>query len=163
MLKKFADKIEKYLIRFIVLGMVVLVLVQGMMTRDSLRFYLSWSERMEGQALEYPVSKENVEPDKNQGMDINSPYALLSLSLKKYSSLPRAVILINGEKVDDFENQEVDLKLMAGDIVEIDATFYDFPVEIKVNKVSDNLAFPEKDQIFTANDSIVMIGKTVVK
>lgn len=163
MLKKFADKIEKYLIRFIVLGMVVLVLVQGMMTRDSLRFYLSWSERMEGQALEYPVSKENVEPDKSQGMDINSPYALLSLSLKKYSSLPRAVILINGEKVDDFENQEVDLKLMAGDIVEIDATFYDFPVEIKVNKVSDNLAFPEKDQIFTANDSIVMIGKTVVK
>lgn len=163
MLKKFVDKIEKYLIRFIVLGVVVLVLVQGMMTRDSLRFYLSWSERMEGQALEYPVSKENVEADESPGMDINSPYALLSLSLEQYSSLPKAVILINGEKVDNFENQEVDLKLMAGDIVEIDATFYDFPVEIKVNKVSDNLAFPEKDQIYIANDSIVMLGKTIVK
>ncbi len=163
MLKKFLEKIEKYLIRFIVLGVLLMVLVQGMMTRDSLRFYLSWSERMEGQVLEYPVSKDNTAAEESLDTGINSPYASLSLSLEKYSSLPEAMILVNGEKVDAFENREVNLRLMAGDVVEIDATFYDFPVEVKVGKVSDNLAFPEKEQVFIANDGIVMLGKTVVK
>ena len=50
-MRKFFDRVERTLIRVIVIALVALVVVQGIMTNDQLRFYLSWSERMEGQAL----------------------------------------------------------------------------------------------------------------
>ncbi|NLU48825.1 MAG: hypothetical protein GXX09_00200 [Syntrophomonadaceae bacterium] len=46
---KLLDNIEKYLVRAVVLGIVLLVVVQAALTQDPLRFYLSLGERVEGQ------------------------------------------------------------------------------------------------------------------
>jgi len=62
-----------------------------------------------------------------------------------------------------FSKKELTLQLMAGDVLEIDSSYYNFPIEFKVEKVSENLAFPRKDEIYTGNHDIVMIGKVVVK
>jgi len=162
-LKKFADMVEKYLIRFIVLGLVILVLVQGVMTRDPMRFYLSWEERMEGQSIEFPVSSENKNIEKDLNKQINSPYALITLSIDQFYSLPKSIILVNGEEKASFTNKEINLELMAGDIVEIDSRYYNFPIEYKIEDISDNVAYPEEGKVFTADKSIVMIGKVIVK
>ncbi len=162
-MKQFIDKMEKYLIRFIVLGVILLVVGQGLMTRDSMRLFLSWGERMEGQTVEFPVSTgESALEDDTTAM-VESPHALVVLSIEKYSSLPKAYVLVNDEQRDAFLEKELTLKLMAGDVVEIDSSYYNFPIEFKVEKVSENLAFPRKDEIYTGNHDIVMIGKIVVK
>lgn len=55
------------------------------------------------------------------------------------------------------------LELAAGDIVEIDTTFYSFPVSFLIKETSSNVAYPEKNQVYNANQGIVMVGKIIVK
>jgi len=162
-LKKFIEKVEKYLIRTIALAFAALIIVQGLMTHDNMRLYLSWGERLEGQAIEFPVNAVEQENNKDLLENVNSPYAVIVLSVEKYSSLPKAAVLVNGEKKEAFDGSEVQLKLMAGDVVEIDASAYSFPVEFKVKSVSDNLAFPAAGEKYVCSHDVVMIGKVVVK
>ncbi len=164
-MKRIIDKVEKYLIRTIVLSLLVIVVVQGMMTHDPLRLYLSWSERLEGQVVEYPVAGDikTVKKDKPEKLKAISPETYLVLEIEEFSSLPRTVVLINGREKARFNNKEVKLLLQAADVVEIDSRAYNFPITYCIKNSSDNLAFPEKETMYTANQSIVMIGKIIVK
>jgi hypothetical protein len=163
-LKKIADIVERYLIRFIVLGIVVLVIVQGIMTKDSMRLYLSWDERLEGQSIELPVSSPTKDIDKGSlSKEINSPYALITISINQFSSLPESIVLVNGEEKERFTSNKITLELMAGDIVEIDSRYYNSSIEYKIEDTSENIAYPEEGNTFTANKGIVMIGKIIVK
>lgn len=161
-MKKFANLVEKYLIRSIVICLVLLVVVQGLMTHDSWRFYLSWGERLEGQVIEYPVNTTDKDREDNN-LAVESPYALLTIAVEKYSGLPKAKLLINEKEVANFKNNEIQIKVMAGDVVEIDATNYNFPIEFKIDNVSENLSFPKTGDTYIANQSLVMIGKIIVK
>lgn len=163
---KFFEKVEKYLIRSIVLGLVLMVIVQGLMTQDSWRMYLSWNERMEGQNIELPAStahEKSKVPQDNLQASLQSPQAMLTISLQKFSSLPRASVLVNGKAAGCFNEKEVRLQINGGDVLEIDSTFYNFPVNYHIESVSENMAFPKKDADYTGNQSIVMIGKVIVK
>ena len=162
-MKKFIEKVEKYLIRSMALVFIALIIVQGLMTHDNMRLYLSWGDRLDGQAINYPVSSTEEDVGEECIENINSPYAMLVLSLERFSSLPKVLVLVNGKEHTSFENQEVQLKLMAGDVVEIDACAYSFPVVFKVQQVSENLAFPVKGESYVCNHNIVMVGKIVVK
>lgn len=162
-MKKIIEKIEKYLLRLTILVFVALVVAQGLMTDDKMRFYFSLSERLEGQVIEIPAT---LEPQENAAIisdEINSPYALLLLAVEQYSALPKTAVLVNGKEEACFAEREVKLKVMAGDVIEIDSSAYNFPVEYKIKSVSENLVFPVKDQIYTGNHDIVMLGKIVVK
>ena len=65
-------RIEKYLIRMVVLSLLLVVVAQGLMTADPIRFYMSWSERMEGQTLPVPVNASRTESTSDNS-DIKSP------------------------------------------------------------------------------------------
>lgn len=160
-MRRFINSVEKYLIRLIVLSLVTVVAVQGLMTQDPLRLYLSWGERLEGQILEYPAVADTPAPVPPR--EVESPDAVMSIVAEKYSALPRAVILVNGKELTRFTDREVRLQVMAGDIIEIDSTSYDFPIDYHIKSVSENLSFPEKDTVYTANQSMVMVGKIIVK
>lgn len=161
-MKRLVEKIEKILMRIVIIGFVLIVIVQGFMTNDPIRLYLSWAERMEGQVLEFPVAGQN-DPLENEPIAVDSPQAVLTLSVDQFSSLPRAKVLVNDEERLAFDEREIQVPVMAGDIVEIDCTQYDFPIDFAIKKTSENLAYPEQGKVFTANKSIVMIGKVIVK
>lgn len=149
------------------LCLLVIVVVQGIMTHDPLRLYLSWSERMEGQVVEYPAASNATDNGRNkQQADIlqaRSPQAGLILTVEEFSSLPRTVILVNGREKARFDNKEVKLLVQAGDVVEIDSSAYSFPVKYRIKNVSRNLSFPDQGAEYTANQGIAMIGKIIVK
>ncbi|MGI6453854.1 MAG: hypothetical protein ACOX0E_10410 [Syntrophomonadaceae bacterium] len=161
-MKKIARLIEKALIKIVVLAFVSLVVVQGLMTQDDFRFFMSLGERMEGQTIEFPVSAGERD-EKARGLQISSPHALLTLSVKDVSSLPHAWVLVNGQKKAAFNNSELELEIMAGDVVEIDSTYYNFPVEYVIKDCSPNLSYPRKGEIYYTDQGIVMIGKIIVK
>lgn len=169
-MKKYINLVEKYLIRIIVIFLVALVVVQGLMTRDDMRLYLSIGEKLEGQYIGQPALNKNQDPgpsaqnDKSDKKAVReSPQAQLTISIERFSSLPRAVVLINHHPYREFTEKEMRLELAAGDIVEIDTTFYSFPVSFIVKEISSNVAYPEKNQIYQANQGIVMVGKIIVK
>ncbi|HHV16549.1 MAG TPA: hypothetical protein GXX58_08255 [Gelria sp.] len=164
-MKRIIDKVEKHLIRIIVLSLLVIVVVQGVMTHDPLRLYLSWSERLEGQVVEYPVATDakTVTKDKPEKPKVISPEAHLVLEIEVFSSLPRSIVLVNGCEKARFNDKQVKLLLQAADVVEIDSSAYNFPINYCVKDISDNVAFPERNKTYTANQGIVMIGKIIVK
>jgi len=156
------DRIEKYLIRFVVLSLMLMVLTQGLMTSDPIRFYLSWGERMEGNKLELPAS---IAPPDSSTMagEVKSPQARFNIAVEKFSSLPQAKILVNGKEKHTFSENKLTVEVNAGDTVEVDSTAYNFPLNYKIEAVSSNLAYPQRGQSFIANQTIVMIGKIIVK
>lgn len=166
-MNRFINLVEKYLIRFALAGLLIMVVAQGVMNVDSLRLYLSWGERMEGQLIEFPVSSEIEESESaNQTEElghVQSPQALLILEIEKYSSLPRAAVLINGEKEFVFDEKQLKLELVAGDSIAIDTKAYNYPITFRVGETSDNLAFPVTGDSFTVNQRIAMLGKVIVK
>lgn len=169
-MKKYINLVEKYLIRIIVIFLTALVVVQGLMTRDDLRLYLSLGERLEGQYIGQPALNESQEPEPSVPNDNSaqkavreSPRAQLTISIERFSSLPRAVILVNHHPYREFTEKEMRLELAAGDVVEIDTTFYSFPVSFLIKDTSSNVAYPEKNQVYQANQGIVMVGKIIVK
>ncbi|HPT68533.1 MAG TPA: hypothetical protein PKW50_00195, partial [Syntrophomonas sp.] len=83
-------KTEKYLMRLVILCLVAVVVAQGLMTDDITRFYMSWSERMEGQNLPTPVVGENELYLTTIEEDITSPQVLLTIKLNQYQSAPQA-------------------------------------------------------------------------
>lgn len=161
-MKGYINRVEKGLIRFAVISLLIMVVAQGLMTADPIRFYLSWGERMEGQSLQFPV---NSSPDYSAVVveEPQSPQAYLTLSVDRYSSLPRTNILVNGKNKYHFSAAEVTIDIKAGDTIEIDSTAYNFPIQYKITEVSSNLAYPESGQTYTANQTIIMVGKVIVK
>jgi len=156
-------KAEKYLMRLVVLCFVAVIVAQGLMTDDTTRFYMSWSERMEGQNLPAPVVAEKGDSLPGINVDIKSPQALLTIKLSNYPSASQAKIMINGQSRYSFSKQQVTLRVDAGDTVEIDTRDCRLPLEFRIDSGSDNLAYPSRGQIFSGNQSIVMIGKIIVK
>jgi len=156
-------RIEKYLIRWAVVSLLLVVVAQGLMTADPIRFYMSWSERMEGQSLPAPVNASKIESSSVNSPALKSPDALISLASGNNVVLPQAKILLNGKPRYAFSRSPVTIKVEAGDTVEIDASSYNIPIEFTISSVSDNIGFPVKGDVFAANQSIVMIGKVIVK
>jgi hypothetical protein len=163
MLKKFAEKVEKGLIRVVIIGVVLMVMVQALMTREQYRIFLSWGEKLEGQSLNYPVSVTKQDENKPSASQAKPAETFMNISADMSSSLPKAIILVNGKQSGNFSNQEISLKLKDGDVVEIDSRYYNFPINYKITSSSDNLAYPDKGKKYTSNQSIVMIGKVIVK
>lgn len=161
-MKGFIDQVEKGLIKFVVAGLLIMVVVQGFMTADPIRFYLSWGERMEGQSIPFPVNTAQ-EYSATVAEEPQSPQACLTLSIAKYSSLPRTIILINGDNKYYFSARQVTIDVKAGDTIEIDSTAYNFPIQYNITAVSSNVAYPESGQTYTADQTIIMVGKVIVK
>ncbi|MEA4926673.1 MAG: hypothetical protein VB084_15375 [Syntrophomonadaceae bacterium] len=160
-MKNFINTVEKGLVRVVAVCLLLMVLVQGLMTADPIRFYLSWGERMEGQNIQFPV---NTNPEAaNPVQEIKSPQARVTIGIDKYSSLPRTKILVNGQEKYSLTDKRVVVDINAGDTLEIDSSAYNFPIDYQVTEVSSNVAFPEPGQTYTANQTIVMIGKIIVK
>lgn len=159
-MNKFFDRFERYLIRFIMLSLIAIVVIQGLMTNDSYRLYLSWSERMEGQELSYPA---NLLQDNTHKFTAQSPHARVVIAIESFSSLPLAHLLINGQEKQSFEQKEISVQVKGGDKLEIDSSSYNFPVKYRIKAVSSNLGFPEADSCYTANQGVVMIGNVIVK
>lgn len=156
------ERVERILMRLVVIALVAVVVVQGVMTNDQARFYLSWSERMEGQALNLEEADRGTAPS-TPTQSVVAPQALLTLGVKDFSSLPKARVLVNGQEYSAFNSSKVELKISPQDVVEIDSTAYNFPVEFQVISRSPNLAYPRQGQIYAANQSMVMVGKIIVK
>lgn len=161
-MRDFFERVERLLMRMVVIALVAVVIVQGVMTNDQARFFLSWSERMEGQAINLEEAGSDTASD-GAAQSAVAAQALLTLGIKDFASLPKARVLVNGQEYSVFNSAKVELKVSPQDVVEIDSTAYNFPVEFQVISRSPNLAYPRQGQIYAANQSMVMVGKIIVK
>mgnify|MGYP007050444076 CR=1 FL=1 len=156
-------KAETLLMRLVVLCLVAVVVAQGLMTDDATRFYMSWSERMEGQELPAPVVANQDLYLTTIEDDLSAAQTLLTIKLVQAQSAPAAKVLINGKSLYHFSRSQVTLRVNGGDTVEIDTRNCSQPLTFAIDTAAGNLAYPKPGQVFSGNQSIVMIGKIIVK
>ncbi|QQY80652.1 hypothetical protein EDD65_102322 [Keratinibaculum paraultunense] len=72
-------------------------------------------------------------------------------------------ILLNGEPVGEFSNDEVQIHVSHNDIIEIDGTKYNNHLKVKVIGISSNIETPKLNTIITTFQSIEILGKVRLK
>ncbi len=157
------DEIGKKLLHVLIFGLVSLVLVQGLMTEDRFRFYLSLGERLEGQKVPVSTAMFSDEDLIEEIPCSTSSPGSFSLSLQSYSSLEKARLLINGQEIGRMSSNRIELYVTSGDVIEIDTLAYDHPVTLKVTNVTPNLTFPQEGMLFTSHQALSMLGKIQVR
>lgn len=155
---RFLDEFERMLFKIAVLSLTALVAVQGAMTHDSLRFYLSPEERLEGKQVAIPASA--VIPDHKTGVPAISPaMSGITLRLMDYDALSKARVLVNGQSMGAFVFKSVKLYVSAGDVIEIDTRAYDKPIRIQVAAAPPELRFPGEGLVVSSQQELTMIGR----
>lgn len=127
-------KLEKLLIRLVILCAVVLVVAQSIVVKDPMHRVIGY------------VNLEDVitSPAANQQLVAGEP--TITLYLKDYYSLPKMYVLVNGETVGQFSDRYVSFQVHDGDLIQLDATFYDYPVKVQVLTTSEEIIYPPEDK-----------------
>lgn len=152
------EKWEKILFRSIILGLIALVVTQSLLTADPMRFYLSWSERLEGEPIENWSGATARVTDEDAKL-----FATMTIELKDFTSLAKAKLLINGEEVADFRKKQITVRVYPEDVIEIDGSFYNRHLNFEVIKISSNILQPLAHQKIQTNRNIAKIGKVKFK
>lgn len=157
----------RWLCRSLALALVVLVVVQGMMTHDPWRLYLSFAERLSSEreaAEKYsaalappPLSRETKE-DFGE-----AEAATLTLEVVNFSSLGRAIVRVNGETVGNLRDKVLSVGVRDGEFIEIDTTFYPQPVKIRISQTSKNLRYPRQGEALELLQEVVCLGPVSIK
>ncbi|GAB6156985.1 hypothetical protein JCM39194_01850 [Desulfotomaculum varum] len=84
---------------------------------------------------------------------------VLILQLMNFSTLPKAKVLVNGQVKGDFGHPYVTVPVCQGDCVEVDTTFYDHLVTIKVLDSTRQVMSPTKGAEFTGQKTVLTLGR----
>lgn len=160
---KIMDEIGKRVVRFLIFGLVALVVVQGLMTNDSIRFYLSLGERLEGQEVTVPAAVSSDSEEIGEIPCSTSSPGSFYLELQDYTSLDKVRLLVNGQEIGRMSSSRVKLYVTSGDVIEIDTQAYNHPITLTITGVTPNLAFPEEGMTITSQQAVSMLGKVKVK
>jgi len=152
----FIKWVEKVLIAGVILGLVLLIACQALLTIDPVRFYLNVAEKLEGKMVNF---YEEFPETRVASGQYQSVFATVTIQIENFSSLEKAVLLINGKKVTDFRQKQVTVKVSPGDVLAIDGSFYIHELIFKVAAVSENVAQPEIGQVIRVKGDVVTIGE----
>ncbi|MGE5380438.1 MAG: hypothetical protein ACM3NT_05160 [Methylocystaceae bacterium] len=151
--------------RMVVLLAITLVLVQGAMLNDDIRYRLSIGEQLEGRPVAED-SYQNIQAASDSvltGEETVSPWAEIEIEMQQFTSLPRAMVLVNGQWAASFVEPRLRLRVMGADDIEIDTSSYEFPITFHIKKVSVNVVQPGAGSIFKSDHGRIYVGKVMVK
>ncbi len=101
-------------------------------------------------------------PEPSSGLDPGYVYdggPVVTLELKNFTSLPRALVLVNHEPRAAFGRRYVTVPVAQGDLVEVDASFYSHPVVVKVLDVSRGVVSPPAGRTIKVNGTVTAVGR----
>lgn len=139
-------RFERVLVRLVIAGAVILVLAQGIMPG-------SWTIGL----LDLSNSDESM-PVMTGSADVSPNVSVMTFELLDVSSLSKAKILVNGVPQADLSEKFATVKIMPGDLVEIDGTFYERPFQVKLLDVYPEATRPEKGIVHTVNQDKHRVG-----
>lgn len=139
-------KLERWLLRIVVLCVVMLVTVQWFAYDPAVR----------------AISKFDSDLN-NVGTPHTNLEHLVTFQLLDYSALPKASVLLNGEKRGSFEHRYVTVPVTDGDILAIDATFYKHPASFRIIETYGNIKWPKKGMEIKVQGITRKIGTVIIE
>jgi hypothetical protein len=143
---RWMKKVEKVLVRLVVLGVLTLVILQMALARasDPLNLYMTLAQKIEAPVL--TQTEENWEPN-----------LVFSLEGGKGSELK---IRVNDQEVGDLANGKLELKVKLGDQLSLDARLLKSQnLKLKVSGVDKGFSYPKLNQTWPLRGSILYLGQ----
>lgn len=136
-------------------GLIMMVLVVAVLALAA-QAWLAGSHLKE--AAWPAFSRELAQPEAvNVAGDPLNP--IIILRINKYSALPLARLLVNGEAAGQFSDRYVTVYVRDGDLLEIDGTRYNRPFEVEVLDVSGGVISPAPGAAIKVQGTVSAIGK----
>ncbi|HHU30662.1 MAG: hypothetical protein QM368_06170 [Bacillota bacterium] len=132
------SRLESWLITVSIMLIIVLAAVQVLLTRPSIRQFLSPVGKLEGA----PVA-ETTEPAVTRPVIVKQGY--VELSIISGAAIDDLKVFVNGEEAGAFAGKRsLVVPVYDGDLLEIDGELPEENVVITVTAVSDDIAVPKK-------------------
>lgn len=157
----FIKKLERVLIAVVLAGLVITFALQAIIVLDTAEIFLRIGEKVQN----YPITfyEEFPEARVTTADEYQSVFATVTIQIENFSSLEKALLLINGKEVADFRDKQITVKVSPGDVVAIDGSFYVHELIFKVVATSENVAQPEVGQVVEVYGDISMLGEVRLK
>lgn len=140
---------ERLLFLSFVVTFVLLVIVQAALTSPAVRETLSISDELEG----VPLGVEEFLY--NEGK--------LGLELVNEENNQELKVLVNGDEVEVFSSKYIDIAVKDGDVVEIDGSYVQGEIEVRIISKSDNISTDCIAKSVKVNSNIEKLVKVRVK
>lgn len=132
-----AHRVERFLLRLVVLSVLLLVAVQGLMMDDQGKRLLTAIDRLEGRL---------PEGESEQAVWVNAAVPRggvpITLHLITAESAPEARVLLNGTTVARFTTASQQVRVRPGQVLEVDGSAYRQPLLFRVTAVDPSLTSP---------------------
>lgn len=139
------DRVEKWLMRMVIITAVALVLTQSVIMKSD----------------PFTSVMARVGSETMNTAHWNEPR--ITLYLDNYSALPHLSVLINGKKVSVFSDRYVTIPVQHGDFLEIDGTFYNHSISVKVLNTTEEISLPQVDKELAIESNVVPVGTVKLK
>jgi len=156
--KKLMRIIERLILRLLVVGLVLLVAVQFILTNSQLEekivTNIPWTQKLLtlGRQSEFGQPAEKVI---STGTDSHH----LRLTLQNKLPLKEVKLLVNGEVITNFNQPQQEVKLKPGDKIAIDARGCQQGLWFKITSLSANLSSLEAGQQLWIKDEYKVLGQ----
>jgi len=169
---RFAGRLEKFLIKTVLIGMALLIVVQIALTNDSARVFLNYIDRLEGSDYWVPElvynTKESVPtiaeiPVNVKEKQLPKKKGFISIKMHDFASLDFVKIIINDDTVTRFSQNPVMLEVSDGDLIKIDGSAYQMPIKYEVVKVSEKVVAPQVGLTVKTNGNIAEVNCVLIE
>lgn len=154
-----AERLERYLARGVVLAILALVAVQALMSDDVARGYLSAVERLEGRRIDVAAHTDGRDPARPASAAADRQGGRVAIHLINRETAPRVYLRVNGTPVAAFGQPRVEARVRPDDFLEIDATADPSQLAFRVTFVERSLISPELGRQVTTRGDLVPLGK----
>jgi hypothetical protein len=139
------SRINRLLFRILVLLFVVFVISQASLMNQTLKTYISRTDKLEGRS----IAESRLFIQKGE----------IEISADNLSSLKPLVFYINGVKAGTGAGKSIKLQVKENDVVEVSGAGCSETVVLKVTGVSGEIAVPEPGKLIYVNNNLVMIDR----
>ena|SRR5690554_4462053 len=149
---QFFKKLERILINIMVIALIFLISFQILMKNEETYYKIKNFEVMvKGFFNNNQQSIEVVNP-------LNDEAGVIAIEILGGFKLPHVWVLVNGEKVANFENNTVELSVNESDLIEIDSRNYPHILWFEIKYLSPSIYSWNIGQQFRFNQEIRKIG-----
>ncbi|MFW5981709.1 MAG: hypothetical protein ACOCQO_00725 [Halanaerobiaceae bacterium] len=151
-MRNFLEMVEKFLVNFIVIGLILLISLQLIMRNDT---GYQRIRNLENSIKSVFREEEAIEVTTQEEI---SQKGTMLISIVDEMSIPQVWMVKNGERISDFSRGFVEIELIEGDFLLIDAKFYDQPLWLEVKEISPNISSWHKGQQFRISTEEKRLG-----
>ncbi|MBP2653543.1 MAG: hypothetical protein H6Q73_1112 [Firmicutes bacterium] len=161
---------ERRLIIFTISCLVLLVVSQVLMLKETPRRYLSRVDRLEGDSVlleqqNYVENKvlEDVDFPAVSWLELLRPHKIMTVRMIQPTAADDVYVTINGKPAGDFRHGEVRVTVYDGDYVEIDARLLQEMGRFVVNVPKNEVYSPDDGRLIEGKLDLIPIGKVRFK